>query len=355
MKYRKVLVTGGAGFLGSSLSIALKKNWPEIEVLAFDNLKRRGSELNLTRLKGAGVVFVHGDVRSPEDLESFEGVDLIVECSAEPSVLAGINGSPLYVLNTNLVGALNCLELARKNGADFFFISTSRVYPYDLLEKAKVKEEVRRFAFEERQAMVGLSDKGISEEFPLQGVRSLYGATKLSAEFFLAEYAANYGIGYIVNRFGCIAGPWQMGKIDQGVMALWVAAHVFGKKLKYIGFGAEGKQVRDFIHVDDAVEVIMKQIENLEDLNGEVFNVGGGRQNSISLRELTDLCEKVTEKKIEIGAEAQTRPGDLKIYVSDNRKIEERLGWKVKRSLEDIVRDTKEWMECNVDILGNIL
>ena len=128
MNYRSLLVTGGAGFVGSNLAIKYKQRYPELRVSAFDNLKRRGSELNIPRLQQFGIEFIHGDIRNQEDFTGFE-IDLILECSAEPSVLAGYGGSPRYLLNTNLVGTHNCLELARKQRADLVFLSTSRVYP----------------------------------------------------------------------------------------------------------------------------------------------------------------------------------------------------------------------------------
>ena len=130
---RQVLITGGAGFVGSSLGLGLAQRYPDWKIIALDNLKRRGSELNIPRLKQAGIEFVHGDVRNAEDLEaSALPVDLILECSAEPSVLAGYT-SPGYVLQTNLIGTINCLELARQTQADFIFLSTSRVIPLPIL------------------------------------------------------------------------------------------------------------------------------------------------------------------------------------------------------------------------------
>src|SRR3989338_5035055 len=129
-----VLVTGGAGFIGSHLAIAVKKKWKKARVIALDNLIRRGSEFNVPRLKENGVHFIKGDVRSKKDLDfKATRISLIIECSAEPSVLAGFNESPQYVIDTNLTGAVNCLELARRDRADFLFLSTSRVYPIEKL------------------------------------------------------------------------------------------------------------------------------------------------------------------------------------------------------------------------------
>ena len=124
---KTILITGGAGFVGSSLGIRLKGQYPEYQVIAFDNLKRRGSELNLTRLREAGVSFIHGDIRNYEDFDALPEIDAIIEASAEPSVLAGVDGNPDYVVNTNLLGTANCLKFARKNDSDFVFLSTSRI------------------------------------------------------------------------------------------------------------------------------------------------------------------------------------------------------------------------------------
>ena len=136
-----ILVTGGAGFVGSNLALRMRRRDPDARVIAADNLKRRGSEFNLPRLLAAGVEFVHADVRNPEDL-AFPGIafDLVLECSAEPSVLAGFDAGPAYLVNTNLTGTVNCLEVARRSSADVVFFSTSRVYPIAALESLTTGE-----------------------------------------------------------------------------------------------------------------------------------------------------------------------------------------------------------------------
>ncbi len=142
---RRVLITGGSGFVGANLCVGLAARHPGWAIVALDNLKRRGSELNLPRLRAAGVRFVHGDVRSPGDLLGLGRVDAIVECSAEPSALAGVHESPDYLVQTNLVGAYHCLELARRDGAQFVFLSTSRVYPYGALDALPYRETATRY------------------------------------------------------------------------------------------------------------------------------------------------------------------------------------------------------------------
>lgn len=352
---KTVLVTGGAGFVGSRLALGVRERFEGVRVIALDNLKRRGSELNLPRLRAGGVDFMHGDIRAQCDLESAGPVDLILECSAEPSVLAGFGESPQYVVQTNLMGTINCLETARQHHADVIFLSTSRVYPMDTLSGLRYAETGTRFELEDAQEVPGVSGAGIGEDFPLTGTRSLYGATKLCSEFILSEYLAMYGLRGVINRCGVIAGPWQMGKVDQGVAALWVARHVFGGQLKYIGFGGQGKQVRDMLHIDDLLALILYEIEQIERITGQTFNVGGGRPVSASLLELTALCREVTGKRIEIDGVAETRPADIPLYITDNSKVTAATGWKPQRDIGTIVRDVHQWILAHREELSGIL
>src|SRR3954464_12397876 len=277
---KRVLITGGSGFVGANLGVGLAARHPDWGITAFDNLKRRGAELNIPRLRAAGIRFVHGDVRSQADLLAVDPVDAVVECSAEPSALAGVEGSPDYVVQSNLVGAYNCLELARRDGAQFVFMSTSRVYPYGTLDGLPYRESESRFELTERE--------GIAEDFPLDGPRTLYGATKLATELLATEYAASVGLPTVINRCGVIAGPWQMGRVDQGVFTYWLLAHMTGRPLEYIGYGGAGKQVRDPLNVDALVELIERQLSAPDEWNGRTLNVGGGRDVSLSLAETTE-------------------------------------------------------------------
>ncbi|HET7573656.1 MAG TPA: NAD-dependent epimerase/dehydratase family protein, partial [Solirubrobacterales bacterium] len=219
------MITGGAGFVGSNLAVSLAGSHPDWEVLALDNLYRRGAELNLPRLEAAGVEFVRGDVREPEDLRSLPRIDALVECSAEPSVMSGVDGDTSYLLHTNLTGAYNCLELARRDGAFFLFLSTSRVYPVAPQVALRLEEAPTRFEIAAEQDVGGVSPAGISEDFPLGGARTLYGATKLAAELLIEEYRESFGVPGAIDRCGVVAGPWQMGKVDQGVFTHWMLAH----------------------------------------------------------------------------------------------------------------------------------
>ncbi len=341
---QRALVTGGAGFVGSHLALALKTAYPDAEVAALDNLHRNGSELNLPRLEKGGVKFIKGDVRNPDDLAAFADADLLLECSADPSVLSGSDGDTSYLIQTNLQGALNCAEYCRERSAAMIFLSTSRVYPIKPLLECSMTETETRLVLDDAQAIPGLSKRGVSEAFPLDGPRSLYGGTKLAAEIMLEEYRNAFGLPFVINRCGVLAGPWQFGKADQGIAAFWTAAHHFGKPLKYIGFGGKGKQVRDMLHIDDLARLVLEQAANPADFAEGAFNVGGGLQSSASLLELTRICAKTTGREVPITPEPTTRYADIPIYITDNSKITAKCGWEPAKTVEDIIRDIHQWI-----------
>ncbi len=354
--HTRILITGGAGFVGSSLAISLKARHPQLAITCLDNLHRRGSELNLPRLKAAGVHFEHGDVRYLSDLRfSKTTPELIIECSAEPSAQAGYVGSSEFLIQTNLNGCYHCLELARETRADFIFISTSRVYPVKRLNELAFEETDSRFELNKRQAITGASAEGVSESFPLEGARSLYGMTKLAGELMVTEYADAYGVRTVVNRCGLIAGPWQMGKTDQGVVSLWVAAHHFKQPLQYIGFGGSGKQVRDILHIDDLCDLIDGQIQNMDKYSGRLFNAGGGVAGSLSLREMTGLCRTISGRTIPIGSSAEGRTADIRIFITDRRNLTAFSRWQPRRRPETVLNDIHEWIRREEKFLRPIL
>jgi len=342
----RVLVTGGCGFVGASMSVALASRNPDWELVAFDNLRRRGSELNLPRLKEAGVEFVHGDVRELDDVLGVSRIDALVECSAEPAVLAGFE-SPDYVVSTNLLGAYHCLELARRDEALYIFLSTSRVYPTDTLCALNLVETETRFELAPKQTVPGASPDGISEAFPLDGPRTLYGTTKLAGELLAVEYAGAFGLPTVVNRCGVIAGPWQMGKVDQGVFTHWVLSHYFSRPLRYIGYGGSGKQVRDLLFVDDLVDLIEEQLLQPAAWNGFNGNVGGGPGCSLSLLEATELCRELTGNEVPIERVEEPRPGDVPLFISDCGLLFERTRWRPRHSPAEMLEKITTWVDEN--------
>ena len=351
---KTILITGGAGFVGSNLAILYKQEHENVRVICLDNLKRRGSEFNLDRLKKNGIEFLHGDIRNKEDLLSLPKIDIILECSAEPSVLAGLDGSPDYLINTNLIGTLNCLELARRDSPDFIFLSTSRVYPIATINNVDFEESETRFTISQNQSIPGVSPHGYSEEFPLNGSRSLYGATKLSSELIIQEYIEFYKIRGLINRCGVLTGPWQMGKVDQGIIVFWMANHVYNLPLGYFGYGGKGKQVRDILHVKDLYRLIVKQLNGLDRYNNEIYNVGGSSEVSVSLAELTEYCSRFSGNQVSIRSVPEDRIADIRIYLSDTSKVRSVTDWKPEISTERILEEIYEWIFNNKALLEPI-
>jgi len=344
-----ILVTGGAGFVGSSLAFHLKARYPRTRVVCLDNLYRRGSELNVPRFREAGVEFVKGDIRHAKEFPPGP-FEFILECSAEPSVLAGYGESPDYLMETNFLGTYRCLEQARQWKSKFLFFSTSRVYPLQILEQHPWVEQPTRFAWAD-VASAGISPRGVREDCPMTGSRSLYGLTKFASEGLIEEYRSGFGLRAAINRCSVITGPWQMGKVDQGVVALWVLRHFFGKPLKYIGYGGTGKQVRDVLHVTDLCELVEEQISSFDRWDGWLGNVGGGLEISVSLQELTATCRKIVGREVPVGSEPENRRADLRIFLADCAKLFARTTWRPKRGATQIVSDIFEWVRVHEMVL----
>ena len=334
-----ILITGGAGFVGSNLARAFRARGDA--VTTFDNLYRRGSELNVPLFRELGIGFHRGDVRNPADLEALDGTfDVFIEASAEPSVHAGLSGSPDYLLGTNLTGTLHALEFARRRAGVFVFLSTSRVYSIAPLVQLPLTETATRF-----------TGPAIDESFPTNTHRSLYGASKLASELIIQEYVATYGLKAVIDRCGVIAGPGQFGKVDQGVFTYWMAAHHFGLPLKYTGFGGTGKQVRDLLHPADLFALIEKQIQQPD---GETYNVGGGIEGSVSLCELTALCREITGNTVAVASDPTTSPVDVPYYVTNNAKVSAAYDWSPQRRPRDIMNDIATWIRDNEELLRPI-
>ncbi|MEZ5979361.1 MAG: NAD-dependent epimerase/dehydratase family protein [Planctomycetota bacterium] len=353
--YSRIVVTGGAGFVGSHLALALADAYPGAEVVAADNLVRRGSELALERLADRGVRFVHADVRDAADVAALGACDLVVDCAAEPSVLAGRGDGSEHVVRTNLVGTLNTLELARRAEAAFLFVSTSRVYPHRAIENLPLRAEGTRYVYDATRPVRGAGPEGISEDFALDGPRTLYGATKLASELLVTEYADQNGMRVLVDRCGVIAGPGQMGKQDQGFLVHWIARHLFGGELAYIGYDGLGLQVRDVLHVDDLARLVVRQVADIERVSGGVYNVGGGAANSVSLRELTEMCSAATGRTLDVGSDPRTRPGDVRWYVTDARRACAEFDWRPEIGMEELVETTTRWIRDGGERLRRVL
>lgn len=333
----KILITGGCGFVGSNLCVFIKKNISKAKVYSLDNLYRKGSILNQKRLKSYGVKNFKIDIKDNLKISKLPKFDLIVDCCAEASVEISAK-QPNRVFYTNLVGTFNILEKCRKDKTNLIFLSSSRVYSINSLRKIINKKYLKK----------KINSKIlIDESFDTSSPKSIYGMTKYSSEQLIQEYNYAYNIKYLINRFGVISGPWQFGKQDQGFISLWILKHLFKKKLKYIGFGGFGNQIRDVIHVNDVCEIIVRQIKKIKRINNQIFNIGGGIKNSLSLRELTIACQNLTKRKIYIERINHTSKFDIPYYVSNNKKIKQFYNWTPKKNLENILMDIFEWIRLN--------
>ena len=333
----KILITGGCGFVGSNLCIFIKKNISKAKVYSLDNLYRKGSKLNQKRLKLYRIKNFNFDIKDNLKVSKLPKFDLIIDCCAEASVEISAK-QPDRVLYTNLVGTFNILEKCRKDKSNLIFLSSSRVYSINSLRKIINKKYIKN----------KINSKIlIDENFDTSSPKSIYGMTKHSSEQLIQEYNYAYNIKYLINRFGVISGPWQFGKQDQGFISLWLQKHLFKKKLKYIGFGGFGNQIRDVIHIDDVCEIISKQIKKIKRINNQIFNIGGGIKNSLSLKELTLACQNLTKRKIYIERINHTSKFDIPYYVSNNKKIKQFYNWNPKKNLKNILMDTFKWIRIN--------
>lgn len=351
----KVLVTGGAGFVGSNIALGVMRALNPERVIVLDNLSRRGSELNVPRLLAAGIDFVQGDIRNPADLDALPAVDWVIDCSADPSVLSGYGSSPRPVVEVNFDGTLNVLEYVRRCDARLLFLSTSRVYDMTALNRVKLETAATRFELAVDQVEPGVSLEGIAETFSTRGPRSFYGMTKLASEMLIEEYRYGYGVTAIINRCGLLAGPWQMGKIDQGVIAFWVFRYLFGGDLAFIGFGGQGHQVRDFLHIDDLLALLLEQIQTPERFDGRILNVGGGVKHACSLQELDKLCAELTGCESKATSSAGNRQADIPFYASDCSALFELTSWRPQRDLRDTVSSILAWAREHEHDLRKIL
>jgi CDP-paratose 2-epimerase len=348
-----VLVTGGCGFIGSHVALHLREAGHKVSVM--DNLVRRGSERNISVLSHHGATFFHGDVRNPEDLENLPaGIELICDTSAQPSVVTGY-ANPLFDLTNNGLGAIHILEYARKRKIPLIFWSSNRVYGADRLNALPRRETLTRFEYDPEAWNRILVEQrppgfhpvhGVSEEFSIDGgQRSIYGLSKLIADAACQEYAQAYDLPIVVNRFGVLSGAGQFGHTDQGWVVWWAIAHWFKVPLTYLGW--QGKQVRDVLFVEDMLALLDLQIKQISRFRGEVYNLGGGAENSISLCEATKTMQEICSRSTSIIHSDQARKGDIVLYWTDSRKATQQLGWKPRTGLRAGFKNIFDWIREN--------
>lgn len=354
----KLLISGICGFAGSVLAKSLMEMLPGLKIVGFDNLSRRGSETNLEPLRGLGLEVHVGDLRDRTFLAGLPACDWVLDCAANPSVLAGIDGSSSTrdLVDANLYGTVNLLELCKSWKAGFVLLSTSRVYSIPPLATLALKETPSRYEPQEPIQTEGISRHGVRETFSTTPPVSLYGSTKICSELLALEYGEAFGFPVLINRCGVLAGAGQFGKADQGIFSYWIHSWAAKKPLRYIGFGGSGKQVRDCLHPRDLAPLLQKQFRSPSG-SPKVCNVAGGSQNSLSLLELSRWCETrfgPLPSDCDPSAISSTdsiRPFDIPWMVLDSSLAESTWGWLPETKIHQVLEEIAEHAEQHPDWL----
>ena len=329
------LITGGAGFIGSNYAHRLLLKGEDVTI--FDNLSRNGTERNLEWLYQQhgkkAFTFIQDDIRNATAIEKdADGKQVIIHLAAQVAVTTSV-AEPREDFEVNAQGTFNVLEAARKSGNQPILIYASTNKVYGGMEEVKVKEEPTRYSYVDYP-------HGISEDYPLD-FHSPYGCSKGCGDQYVRDYQRMYGIRTVVFRQSCIYGNRQFGIEDQGWLAWFVIAAAQGKPITIYG---DGKQVRDVLFVDDLVDAYDSAIQQIEKASGQVYNVGGGPANTISVwQEFGALLEKKLARKVPVST-SNWRPGDQKIYISDIRKAGQQLGWQPRIAVEEGIARLVDWI-----------
>ena len=345
----RILITGICGFAGNAIARALLAHAEGLKIFGIDSLCRRGSETNLPALRNLGCTVQVADLRDPTVLARHEPVDWLIDAAANPSVLAGIsNDSPSReLLDTNLFSTVAMLEFCRLHGATFTLLSTSRVYGIEALRAIPL--ELRGNAF---RPAPGASpyDTGIPEAFSSEPPLSLYGTSKFCAERLVLEYGSAFGFPVWINRCGVLAGAGQFGKADQGIFSFWLHSWASKKPLRYLGFGGHGHQVRDCLHPEDLVPVLLKQAAAGKTDSAaqvpRVANLSGGIQSARSLLELSEWCADRFGPHA-VSKDPQERPFDLPWVVLDSTLAQKTWDWYPSRNMDSILEEIAGHAESN--------
>ena len=341
----KYLITGGAGFVGGNLATRLASEGNS--VLCIDNLSRRGSENNLKRfLNHKNIAFKHCDIRNREDLYDIKfNPDVVLECSAQTTAVDGYQ-NPMYDFTNNTIGVVNILEFCRKNNSGIIFWSSNKAYSGDFCNSIPMVESDTRFTWDSDKAesVRGWTPFGFNEEGDLNGGgHTIYGVTKNAADLLVQEWSSAFGIPAVINRFSCLYGPHQFGKVSQGWMVWFALAKKLDLDLHYYGFN--GKQVRDCLHIDDLYRLISKQSRSISTHYGDYYNVGGGIDNTTSILEFNNFLNESMPGEHRDVKLSEPRNSDQKIYISDIRKVSKDFGWSPEISIKEGMRTVLSWIE----------
>jgi len=339
----RILITGGAGLVGSHCAeyFANKKN----KVIVLDNLMRsklfgydkKSVEYNWNYLKRfKNIELIKGDVRKESDVKKAvgKGVDVLIHTAGQPGVPSSVR-MPKEDFSINALGGINVLEEVRKKNKNTILVycSTNKVYGENV-DKIPLKELEKRYVYDGQEAVSEQMSVDLSGHTP-------YGVSKLTADLYFQEYGYIYGMKSGVFRMSCIYGIRQFGFEDQGWVAWFIIANLFNKPITIYG---NGKQVRDLLYVTDLVEAFDKFIQS--DLKAEVFNIGGGRDNTFSLLEFLEELGRQTGKKTKVKFK-DWRPSDQKVYISDISKVKQKLNWQPKINPKEGMSRLIKWIKEN--------
>jgi CDP-paratose 2-epimerase len=333
---RPVLITGGAGFIGTNLAHRLLRAGRRVRI--YDNLSRPGAQQNLRWLlavHGSRVQAEQSDVRSTAQLrEALTDIGTVFHLAAQVAVTTSLS-DPRDDFAVNAGGTLNLLELIRETGRRIGLVFTSTNKVYGALEEIPLVASATRYS-----PASGLL--GIDETRPLS-FHSPYGCSKGTADQYVLDYARGYSVAATVFRMSCVYGPHQYGTEDQG----WVAHFLIRAQQEApITIYGDGRQVRDLLYVDDLIEALLLAEDHLPEIAGQAFNIGGGRNNTVSLRELVERISALNSSSPEI-AYGPWRIGDQRWYVSDPGKFESATGWRPRTDVEQGIRRLQRWISVN--------
>jgi CDP-paratose 2-epimerase len=334
LSFRSVVIFGGAGFVGSNWASYLLKH-TDARVHIFDNLSRIGVENNLECLRREAenserLRITVADVRDAAFVQkAVQGASEIYNFAAQVAVTSSLS-DPRTDFEVNALGTLNILEAARKSGRQPFILFTSTNKVYGNLATKKLVQAGRRYC--------ALDEKGVNESQPLD-LYSPYGCSKGTADQYVHDYSRMFALPTVVFRMSCIAGPRQFGNEDQGWLAHFLYSALEDRSVTIYG---DGRQVRDVLGVHDLVSAFEKARTSLEKTAGQIYNVGGGMSNSISLLEVMDEIKAVTGKRLRYTLH-RPRPGDQLFYVTDYDKLKKHTGWRPQRNLHQTIQAIFAW------------
>lgn len=338
----RILVTGICGFAGSVIARGLRDALPSASISGIDNFSRKGSETNREPLRQLGIQVRAGDIRFPADIASQERSDWVIDCAANASVLAGVDGvtGPRDLLDHNLAGTIHLLEYCRTHGAGFILLSTSRVYSIPPLAALPIMVRDRAFVPLPEPSTPGISARGVSEDFSTEPPLSLYGSSKRCSEILALEYGLSFQFPVRINRCGVIAGAGQFGRADQGIFSYWIHSWASRGPLKYIGFDGAGHQVRDCLHPRDIVQLLVRQMQEPSRPVPPVQNLAGGVENAMSLAQLSRWCARELGSH-DLQSEPRPRPFDIPWIVLDCGRAARDWDWRPATPLGSILEEIK--------------